>query len=249
MANVHAVMQAGQQAHPAILARPTAPSSRRPASAPGPIPGAVVPLPGAADVLQRIGRPIQAQRGTAVLETGDANTHVYKVTDGILRVVRILPDGRRHIANFLKPGDFFGFSEATEHDCSVEAITDCALTRYPRKDFDAVIESDPAAGRQLFRLMCRQLEASNRMLLLLGRKTAVERLASFLLSFASGSQKRGMQVFLPMSRGDIADHLGLTIETVSRTISKFRQQRWISLVDSHTILITAPETLEDLAAD
>lgn len=213
--------------------------------------GSVVALPGAADVLQRIGRSLQVARGRTVIEAGSGCSHIYKVTEGVLRVVRILPDGRRHIARFLQSGDFFGVSDMAEQDSSVEAITDCDLTRYDRKDFDAILDSDAAAGRQLFRLMCRQLESSNRLLLLLGRKTASERLASFLLSFArtASATRRDQEIYLPMSRCDIADHLGLTIETVSRLITKFRTQRWISLTDSHTIKVIAPDVLEDLAAD
>lgn len=248
MITTQAAIQSSSRQHPMHAgSAPTRAGSRKSLTSMG----AVIPLPGAADVLQRIGRPVQVARGRTVIEADSTSSHIYKVTDGVLRVVRILPDGRRHIARFLQQGDFFGLSELAEQDSSVEAISDCALTRYARKDFDAILDSDAAAGCQLFRLMCRQMEASNRLLLLLGRKTASERLASFLLSFArsASAHQRDQQIYLPMSRGDIADHLGLTIETVSRLITKFRTQRWISLIDSHTIKVTSPGALENLAAD
>lgn len=212
----------------------------------------VIPAYGAADALQHIGHVTHIARGRTVIEAGSPNDTVIQVKEGILRVVHILPDGRRHVASFLKPGDFYGLSETEENESSVEAITACTLARYSRREFDAVLDSDAAAGRQLLRLVCRQLTANDRMLLLLGRKTAPERLASFLMSFASGGTAGtdgNVQVFLPMSRGDIADYLGLTIETVSRLVTRFRNARWIRLLDAHTLAITAPDALEELAAN
>lgn len=211
--------------------------------------GNVIPAYGAADALQRIGHVTHIARGRTVIEAGSPNDTVIQVKEGILRVVHILPDGRRHVASFLKPGDFYGLSETEENESSVEAITACTLARYTRREFDAVLDSDAAAGRQLLRLVCRQLTANDRMLLLLGRKTAPERLASFLMSFANPEVDGNMQVFLPMSRGDIADYLGLTIETVSRLVTRFRNASWIRLLDAHTVAITAPEALEELAAN
>lgn len=212
---------------------------------------AVIAMPGVADCLQRIGRTVPVERGGTVIAAGDTNDHVFKVLDGVLRIVRILPDGRRHIAKFLHAGDFVGLSDATECDSSVEAITPCTLTRYNRKDFDRLVSADAATGSQFLRLMFRQLDLNNRLLLSLGRKTASERLASFLLSFVPHNAARGQDIAitLPMSRSDIADHLGLTIETVSRLVTKFRRQRWISLMDSHTVRILSLEALEALAAD
>lgn len=213
--------------------------------------GNVIPAYGAADALQSIGHVTHVARGRTVIEAGSPNDTVIQVREGILRVVHILPDGRRHVASFLKPGDFYGLSETEENESSVEAITACTLARYSRREFDAVLDSDAAAGRQLLRLVCRQLAANDRMLLLLGRKTAPERLASFLMSFASGGTgvDGDMQVCLPMSRGDIADYLGLTIETVSRLVTRFRNARWIRLLDAHTVAITAPDVLGELAAN
>jgi CRP/FNR family transcriptional regulator len=213
--------------------------------------GDVVVMPGAADGLQRIGRSVQIGRGRTVITAGDTNAHVFKVQDGVLRVVRILPDGRRHIAKFLYAGDFFGLSDATECDSSVETITSCTLTRYQRSDFDTLIDGDAAAGSQLLRLMFRQLDLNSRLLLSLGRKTASERLASFLLSLVPHNAPSCSEVTidLPMSRGDIADHLGLTIETVSRLVTKFRRQRWISLPDTHSVRILSLEALASLGAD
>jgi CRP/FNR family transcriptional regulator len=239
------VATATRHSRPAAVVRAAAPTVRHIRDA---VPRSnVIAAPGAADALQRIGHQMQVPRGRTVIEAGSANDAIIQVRDGILRVVHILPDGRRHVACFLKAGDFYGLSETEENESSVEAITACTLTRYPRRDFDAVLDSDAAAGRQLLRLVCRQLAASDRMLLLLGRKTAAERLASFLLSFASRAPDGSTSVFLPMSRADIADYLGLTIETVSRLVTRFRTARWIRLLDAHTISITNLQALETLS--
>lgn len=242
-----AITTAARHARPAAVLRTAAPTTRD--VLPAAPRGNVIAVPGAADALQRIGHTLQMQRGRTVIEAGSANDAIIQVREGILRVVHILPDGRRHVACFLKAGDFYGLSEAEENQSSVEAITACTLTRYARRDFDAVLDSDATAGRQLLRLVCRQLAASDRMLLLLGRKTAEERLASFLMSFASPSVDGTARVFLPMSRADIADYLGLTIETVSRLVTRFRTAGWIRLLDAHTVSITSPQALETLAED
>lgn len=247
MANAQAAIHQAAAYHPLTAAAALADANTEYRNAKG----VVVPLPGAADSLQRIGRAVQADRGQTVITAGEINMHVFKVQDGVLRVVRILPDGRRHIAKFLYAGDFFGLSDATESDSSVEAITPCMLTRYQRRDFDTLVSADAAAGSQLLRLMFRQLDLNNRLLLSLGRKTASERLASFLLSLVprNAAGRSDITINLPMNRSDIADHLGLTIETVSRLVTKFRQRRWISLIDSHTVRIASLEALESLAAD
>ncbi|MFC3675413.1 Crp/Fnr family transcriptional regulator [Ferrovibrio xuzhouensis] len=217
-------------------------------------PGAkVVSLPGMSDALQRIGQPLVMPRNRVVHEAGDPASQIYKVVDGTLRVVQLLPDGRRHVISFLHAGDYFGLDENGEYVSTVEAVTDCSLTRYPRRQFDAVLDADASAGRQIFRLMCHQLTTSNRMLLLLGRKTAAERMASFLLDIVGHSMPCGeanhVTVSLPMSRGDIADHLGLTVETVSRLVTKFRQHKLIRLASAHEMIIPDIEALRDMAGD
>jgi CRP/FNR family transcriptional regulator len=213
---------------------------------------AIVPLPGIADTLARIGQPQAVLRNRVVHEAGDPAANIYKVADGILRVVQLLPDGRRHVLSFLQAGDYFGLDENGAYVSTVEAVTDCSLVRYPRRQFDALLESNAGTGWQIFRLMCHQLTANNRMLLLLGRKTAAERMASFLLGFAernAGGATHDVTLALPMSRSDIADHLGLTIETVSRLVSKFRQRRLVRLLSAHELVIPDLDDLREAAGD
>lgn len=226
--------------------------SRQPAGVRGQT-AKVVSLPGAGvgDALQRIGQPMAVARNRAVHEAGEPASNLFRVVDGTLRVVQLLPDGRRHVISFLQAGDYFGLDENGEYVSTVEAVTDCSLVRYPRRQFDTLLESDAGAGWQIFRLMCRQLTTNNRMLLLLGRKTAAERMASFLVGIADrgGQGESDAQISLPMSRGDIADHLGLTVETVSRLVTKFRQRKLIRLTSAHEMVIPDLEALREMAGD
>lgn len=210
----------------------------------------VIALPGIAEALLRIGHAETRRKDETIYEAGAAADSIFRVTHGTLRVVQLLPDGRRTISTFLNPGDFFGFSELDEHTTSVEAITDCGLIRYHRRQFETILRSQTDAGHQIFRLMCHQITVTNRMLLLLGRKTAAERLASFLrVMVGPGKFRRGMEIYLPMTRADIADHLGLTIETVSRTVTQFRQRRLIECGERNQLRILDPEALEKLAGE
>lgn len=246
MATAHALQQRSDLSR----ARASVPPGQMAGSKPQAEVGVIPLLPGIATELHRIGTPVAAARGDEVCVGGAPAEHVYKVVDGTLRLSRLLPDGRRHIASFLTKGDFFGFADLGEYSYSLEALTDCALIRYPRSRFDAVLETDPLAGRQMFRLLCRQFHAANELLMTLSRKTAAERLATFLLTMArrqNGADSR--EVTLAMPRVDIADHLGLTIETVSRVVTQLRRQKLIDLQGSNDVEILDPTGLENLAGD
>lgn len=203
--------------------------------------------PVAANGLDSLGATVNYLRGKTVVEEGAPADYVYKVVAGALRKVRLLPDGRRHITTFLMPGDFFGFSEGQTYTHTVEAVANVTLVRYARRGFDAVLEQDPRAGRQFLNLVCRALSATQDQLLLLGRKSALERMATFLLAMADKAGE-GAELDLPMDRTDVADYLGLTIETVSRLITRLRGMRIIDTPDAHRVVILKREALVDLSA-
>lgn len=198
--------------------------------------------------LDGLGATVNYPRGKTVVEEGNPADYVYKVVSGALRKVRLLPDGRRHITSFLMPGDFFGFAEGRDYTHSVEAVADVTLLRYPRRGVEAVLERDPRAGRHFLDLVCRALSATQDQLLLLGRKSALERMASFLLTLADRNGAAGRELDLPMNRSDVADYLGLTIETVSRLITRLRTLGIIDTPDAHRIVILKRDALEDLNA-
>ncbi len=240
MATAYAVQQHSDLPH----MRPAPPPPRKAEA------GIIPLLPGITTELHRIGTPVAVARGEEVCAAGSPTDYVYKVVDGTLRVSRLLPDGRRHIASFLMKGDFFGFADLGDYSHSLEALTDCALIRYPRRRFDAVLEADPQAGQQMFRLLCQQFNAANELLMTLSRKTAAERLATFLIAMTRRQGGAGSrQVALAMPRVDIADHLGLTIETVSRVVTQLRRQKLIDLRGSNDVMLLNPDGLENLAGD
>lgn len=202
--------------------------------------------------LQRIAMEVAHPAGWTIIRVGDTAVSVFKVVSGVLRSVRLLPDGRRHIASFLLPGDFFGFSDTGIYSHTVEAIDDVKLLRFPRDRFEAILEADADARRCFFTLVCGELSAVQDHMLLLGRKTALERLASFLLHLADRDptpvQGEATKVSLPMCRVDIGDYLGLTIETVSRLLSQLRRRKIIALPRSNRVLFLDREMLEAIAA-
>jgi len=158
---------------------------------------------------------------------GDSAENVFNVTGGAVRLYKLLPDGRRQIMGFMLPGDFLGLAGQHGFSYSAEAITEVEMCRFPRRQLDLVFDRFPRLERQLYNIANDELVAAQDQMLLLGRKTASEKIASFLLRLSERQEQRGdpgNPVFLPMTRGDIADYLGLTIETVSRIMSQFRRK-------------------------
>ena len=196
--------------------------------------------------LDRIGRAVSLSRGETLFYEGDAALNCFKVISGALRSCRVLTDGRRHIAEFFLPGDFVALGAEEAYRFTVEAVTDTKLMRYPRHSVEQMTEAQPRLNRCLLDLLCRSLSAAQQQMLLLGRKNAVERMASFLLMMA-GRASDGECVSLPMTRSDIADHLGLTTETVSRIFGQLKSQRVIQLNGASEVLVKDIDALEDLA--
>lgn len=197
--------------------------------------------------LERIGSLQVIGRGARVVDQGDPAEHVFKVVSGALRVVRLLPDGRRSVINFLLPGDFFGLAESGTYAHSLEVLSDASFIRYPKEQLREVLDSDPAAGHRFFNLMCEQLSAAQERMTTLCRKNAVERIASFLLALAERSRAQGKpkasMIKLPMNRADIADYLGLTIETVSRVLTQLREQLVIEVPSASQVVLLDCERL------
>lgn len=200
---------------------------------------------------RNLGSKLRLSPGQALFHEGDPATRVFTLTRGNLRLCKLLPDGRRQIVGFCGSGDFLGISVDDEHAFSAEAIEDSELCCFPRKRFDAFIDEHPAMERELYRMAAHELAMAQLQLVLVGTKTATERVASFLLHLIQRLERVGGKktdvVELPMSRGDIADYLGLTKETVSRILSTFRAARLIRLQDLHLVQILDRSVLEQVA--
>jgi len=188
-----------------------------------------------------------ATAGHAIFYEGDDADHVYNVTEGVVRVSKMLPDGRRQITGFLFPGDFLGLSHDDVYAYTAEAITPARLCRFGRDKLLNLFDELPALEKRLLGMAADELAAAQDQILLLGRKTARERVVSFFLLLAKQARKRGESgnpIKLPMSRSDIADYLGLTIETVSRTITKLVKDKVIELPSSSKVILGNEDALE-----
>jgi CRP/FNR family transcriptional regulator len=193
--------------------------------------------------------------GQSLFFEGDDANHVYELLEGMLRVFRIVSDGRRVITSFLYPGDFIGFSLRGTYLYSAEAVTPATIRRMPRRHFETAVAADEDLRTQVFAKTCCEMAATQEQMVLLACKSAEERLCSFIrrhMQRVTMSGERAETVDLPMSRQDVADHLGLTIETVSRTFTKLINKNVISLDNPaarHILRIEKHGMLEFLAGD
>ena len=158
----------------------------------------------------------------------DRAAFFYRVVSGAIRTSKLLSDGRRQIDAFHLPGDIFGIEAGDEHRFSAEAVGDATVVAYRRSSLDGLSGANGAFGSQVVAAMMRSLERAQNHMLLLGRKTAMEKIATFLLDLAERMADHDA-IDLPMSRTDIADHLGLTIETVSRSLTHLERDGIIEL--------------------
>jgi CRP-like cAMP-binding protein len=164
-----------------------------------------------------MGATMAYPRDTEIFGENEPADYLYKVLSGTVRTYKILRDGRRQVGGFYLPGDIFGFEFADEHTLSAEAVSDAKVLVVKRSAVSALAGRDPSVAQQLFTLTGRELRrVQDRILLLI--KNARERVASFLLEMAERASENNT-IELPMSRQDIADYLGLTIETVCRTLT------------------------------
>ena len=179
---------------------------------------------------------VRAERNEEIVAQDDDATHCYLVVSGCVRTVRLMEDGRRHVGEFLFAGDLFGCETLDTHDFAAEAVTPVTLRRYARRDLDQLAERDRDVARRLRDLSSRRLRSGRDHMVLLGRKTASERIASFLLEMAARIPDGKPAIELPMSRSDMGDYLGLTIETVCRRLTQFRQDGTIE-IDGAKVMI------------
>ena len=198
--------------------------------------------------LAAIARDRHVAAGQTLFLEGDPAEDVFTLTTGMLTLYKLMSDGRRQITGFLVPGDFLGLAFGRSYVYGAEAVTPATLCRFRRPQFLALLEEFPAMEKALLGRAATELAANQEQMLLLGRKTARERLASFLLRLASRQgMGEGTPIELPMSRSDIADFIGLTIETVSRTFTQLRKEGVVRLPDAHRVTVLSWPRLERVA--
>jgi CRP-like cAMP-binding protein len=167
---------------------------------------------------------------------------------GAVRLVKLMADGRRHIAGFQLPGDLFGIEWTGEYELTAEAVTEVTAVRYSRTHLERLGEERADIRRQLTERLRDDLRAAHDHLISLGCQSARERVASFLLRLARRmGAKDGVAIEMHMGRQDIADYLGLTIETVCRTLSDLKDARVIEIPNRHQIVIRSFAKLDAAA--
>jgi CRP/FNR family transcriptional regulator, nitrogen fixation regulation protein len=197
-----------------------------------------------ADTFDLIGAPMPFARNAEIYGENEPADYLYKVISGSVRTYRVLSDGRRQIGAFYLPGDVFGFEAGAEHSFSAEAISNAKVMVIRRSTVTALAGRDTAAAQLLLGMTARELgRAQNHIMLLI--KTAQERVAGFLLEMADRAAGHN-EIDLPMSRQDIADYLGLTIETVSRTLTLLENSAAIALPTSRRIVLRNRAALRQL---
>lgn len=188
-----------------------------------------------------------APRELVYLEEDPAD-YIFLVRTGTVKICKFLADGRRQITGFLFPGDIFGLHVNGAYTSSVAAVTDTVVEALARRRLDAAFDSDPALLRRILSTLANELVTAQEQMLLLGRRSAEEKLAWLLLMLAERYSDSGTDdiVYLPMRGTDIADYLGLTAETVSRTLSHFKGKGMVHAVASCTLQLTDRDALEDI---
>ena len=200
-----------------------------------------------ANAIEEMGATMSFPRDAEIYRESDPARHLYKVVTGAVRTCKALSNGRRQIRAFYLPGDIFGIETGEKHAFSAEATTDAKLLMIERKAVVALAARDNGIARQLWSLMSRELKhVQNHVLLLI--QSAQERVAGFLLEMADRAPD-GNEIDLPMSRQDVADYLGLTIETVSRTLTHLERGAAIALPTSRRVMLRSRSALNRINAE
>jgi CRP/FNR family nitrogen fixation transcriptional regulator len=196
------------------------------------------------DGLELSGVVMRVAADRQIYAEGDEARCFYKVVSGMARTCRFLNDGRRQIDAFHMEGDVFGFEAGADHRMTAEAVSDCTVIAYRRRGMETMVFQDDRLGRWFFSHAMTCMELAREHSLLLGRGSATQKISSFLLEFA---RREGCAntVELAMSRQDIADYLGLTIETVSRTLSLLERDGMIALPSARRVILKDRQALRE----
>jgi CRP/FNR family nitrogen fixation transcriptional regulator len=214
-------------------------------------PAAYAPLPWNApeerDGFELSGVTMHIASDQQIYAEGDEARCFYKVVSGVVRTCRFLSDGRRQIDAFHREGDVFGFEAGADYRMAAEAVTDCSVIAYRRRGLEAIVSQDDRLSRWFFSHAMTWMASAREHSLLLGRASAAQKIAAFLQEVAERDSCGGV-IELVMSRQDIADYLGLTIETVSRTLSQLDRDGVIGLPSARRVVVKDRRALRALNA-
>lgn len=186
---------------------------------------------------------------TVLFHEGDSADTLFEVVTGVFRATKVFQDGRRQVVAFAYPGDIIGFGHGDAYRFDCDALTPARVQVTRRGDIGSAMRSRPELGEKLLSLAAGEIASMHELSLLLCRKSAMERIAGFLLSLATrtGKLANDQRISLPMCRADIADHLGLTIETVSRNLTKLKVRGIIDLPGRGSFVLRDLDRLQMLA--
>ena len=197
--------------------------------------------------LDRTGMPLLIPQNQTIFSEGEPVDHAYKIVSGVVRLCKHLPDGRRQIAQFLFPGDYFSFVTIGDHGFSAEAVVNVSLLSFSQERIERLCQDNPSLRSRLFQMLSQRVCDIQNHLTVVGRQTAKERVAAFLLLLADRLDAGGTSTNVPMNRQDIADYLSLTMETVSRTLSRLKTERVIAIPNQHRLELKDVDALRALA--
>jgi CRP-like cAMP-binding protein len=206
--------------------------------------------------LERLAVVSRYDSGQWVYRPNDAAENWFRLVSGAARKSALSGDGHRHIVDFLLPGDFFGFCASSGYAFCVEAIVPgTRIARYTRGNAEKLADSDPRVGRLVRRTAFESITRLQRRTLILGRRSALEKVSAFLLEMADRSRSgthsqpdAGHSVYLPMSRYDIADYLAMAVETLCRALTTLRLRGAIEIPNTRRVRIRDRAVLESVAA-
>ncbi len=180
----------------------------------------------------------------------DPSTHLYNITEGNVKIYQLLDDGRIQIIGFLYPGDFFGTYKNNKYNYSAEAIGNLRVCVFDQRVLDKYMDQNPILAKELLNQTSYELTLAQDRMTVMGRLNAIEKIAIFFINISNQRKRIGWQsnpISLSMARQDIADYLGLTIETVSREISKLKTSNIIKIISSKQLFINDIEKLKQIS--
>ncbi|ACG79207.1 transcriptional regulator, Crp/Fnr family [Phenylobacterium zucineum HLK1] len=195
------------------------------------------------EVMDRLGTKMTFARDEEIYAQGDDVEFMYRLAKGVIRTSRVTADGRRQVGDFYYPGDLFGLEVGPDHQFSAEALTDCEIQMVRRGSVRA-FAGDAELDRAILEATRRELQRVQDHVLLLGRKSAREKVAAFLMSLAQRDPSADVE--LPMGRQDMADYLGLTIETVSRMLTQLQGDAIVEFPSFRRFHVKKWQALEEL---
>jgi CRP/FNR family nitrogen fixation transcriptional regulator len=188
--------------------------------------------------MDKVGATVKFGRNETIYSKGDEARHSYKVVEGAVRLSRIFADGRRQIVNFFLPDETFGMELSDQYSSTAEAVGEVVALRCPRLCISQMAAGDPDLGQKRVAMLSRSLAAAEQHVAMLGHQSAKERVSSFFLALEMQRRTDGEHTLdLPLGRQDIADYLGLTIETTCRALSELKRQNIIATPSRRRIVI------------